>query len=264
MKRVALTLVLVLALCASAPALVGAAGSLSYTAFGDSIAFGAFALPGHGYVPLYSKAVAVDNGVTVNRLNLGVPGWTSGDLRNALSRNAVFRLAAFSSKVITVNIGGSDLNALRSLYKQGTCGGVDNEDCLRAGVLVLESNWDSILDSIRALRKRRPTVIRAVDFYNPFVNEDKATDTWPVGGDGTSDFAELKPYLDELNTYITASSIARGVLVAPVYLAFNGPTGDEDAGDKGLLAFDHFHPNDRGHALIASLLRDLGYSTVTP
>ena len=96
------------------------------------------------------------------------------------------------------------------------------------------------------------------------MNEDKASDTWPVGGDGTSDFAELKPYLDELNTYITASSIAKGVLVAPVSLAFSGPAGDEDPSDKGLLAFDDFDPNDRGHAVIASLLRQLGYSTVTP
>jgi hypothetical protein len=39
---------------------------------------------------------------------------------------------------------------------------------------------------------------------------------------------------------------------------------DQDPGAAGLLAFDEFHPNGAGHALIASLLRALGYSAVTP
>jgi lysophospholipase L1-like esterase len=96
------------------------------------------------------------------------------------------------------------------------------------------------------------------------VNVDKASDSWPLGGDGISDFDELKPYLDEVNAHIAASSASHGVLVAPVYQAFNGVTGDEDPGDKGLTAFDDFHPNGLGHAVIASLLRGLGYATVTP
>ena len=264
MKRVPATVVLVAAICFAASSLTGAAGSVNYTAYGDSLAFGAFALPGHGYVPLYGKAVAVDNGVIVNRYNLGVPGWKSNDLRSALSSNAVFRLAAFSSRVITFNIGGGDLSAARNLYKQGTCGGSDNEECFRAGVLSLEANWDSILASILTLRKGRPTVIRTMDIYNPYVNVDKASDTWPAEGDAVSDFDVFKPYLDEVNAYIEASSTAHGVLVAPVYYWFNGPGGDEDPGTKGLLAFDDFHPNDRGHALIAGLLRNLGYASVTP
>ena len=264
MKRVPLKVVLVVALCAVSPTLVGAAGSWTYAAFGDSVPFGAFASLGRGYVPLYSKAVAVDNGVTVNRYNLSVPGWRSRDLRDALRGNAVFRLTAFSSRVISVSIGGGDLSSARDLYKQGICGGVDNEDCMRGTVSALQANWDSILSSILTLRRSRPTIVRTMDIYNPFVNRDKASDSWPAGGDGVSDFDELKPYLDEVNAYIASSSTARGVLVAPVYYWFNGPNGDEDPDDKGLLAFDDFHPNDRGHALMASLLRDLGYSTVTP
>jgi len=47
---------------------------------------------------------------------------------------------------------------------------------------------------------------------------------------------------------------------ARVYLAFNGPNGDIDPSDLGLLAFDGLHPNGRGHRRIAGLLRALGYS----
>jgi len=57
---------------------------------------------------------------------------------------------------------------------------------------------------------------------------------------------------------------AHGALVAQVYDAFNGPLHDQDPGAAGLLAFDDFHPNAAGHALIASRLRALGYFTVTP
>jgi len=263
-NRVVLTFVLAAATWTALPSLVTAAGSLVYTAFGDSIAFGAFAPIGRGYVPLYSQALANDTGRSIIRYDLGVPGWTSHDLANALASGPLFRLAAFSSQVITWNIGGNDLSAARNLYKAGTCGGAKNEDCLIAAVASLEGNWDHILASLFTLRKSRATVFRTMDIYNPFVNVDKASDSWPAGGDGVSDFDVFKPYLDAVNAYIATASAARGVKVAPVYLAFNGPIGDEDPGDKGLLAFDDFHPNAQGHAVIASLLRALGYAAVTP
>jgi len=51
---------------------------------------------------------------------------------------------------------------------------------------------------------------------------------------------------------------------AKVHEAFNGPAGDEDPAGKGLLAFDGFHANKAGHALMAELLRDLGYVPLLP
>jgi len=135
------------------PTLVSAAGSAIYSAYGDSIAFGAFAPIGRGYVPLYANAIANDD-------------------------NGVF-------------VSG-------------------------------------------------PT------------------------GPGNTDFDVFKPYLDDINAYIFSTSMAHGVLVAPVYDAFNGPLHDQDPGAAGLLAFDDFHPNAAGHALIAKKLRALGYFTVTP
>ena len=44
-----------------------------------------------------------------------------------------------------------------------------------------------------------------------------------------------------------------------MYLAFNGPDGDEDPHDKGYIAADGLHANDTGYAVLAGLLRDLGY-----
>jgi lysophospholipase L1-like esterase len=101
-----------------------------------------------------------------------------------------------------------------------------------------------------------------MDIYNPYVNEDRAADTW--AGDAGNDFVVLKPYLDEVNAHIAFTAAAYNFGFAPVYRSFNGLDGDEDPSDKGLLAFDGFHPNTAGHALIAQLLRSLGYASTVP
>ena len=267
LNRVAVATTVVTALYLSLPpTLVTAAGPAIYSAFGDSIAFGAFAPIGQGYVPLYARALANDTHVFVSTTDLGVPGWTSADLLNALQNKLLFRVSARASNVITWNIGGNDLSAARNLYKAGACGGANNEDCLGAAVTTLEQNWDGIIGTLLFLRQGRPTIFRTMDIYNPFVAEDLASDSWAPVGPGFTDFDVFKTYLDEVNTYILTKSMANGVRVARVYDAFNGLNHDQDPGTANppLLAFDDFHPNAAGHALIASKLRGLLYSTVTP
>jgi lysophospholipase L1-like esterase len=266
LRRVVAAVTVVTALYLSLPTLVTAAGPAIYSAFGDSIAFGAFAPIGQGYVPLYARALANDTHVFVSTTDLGVPGWTSADLLSALQNKLLFRVSARASNVITWNIGGNDLSAARNLYKAGACGGPKNEDCLGAAVTTLENNWDGIIDTLFFLRQGKPTIFRTMDIYNPFVAEDLASDSWPPTGPGFTDFDVFKTYLDEVNLYIQAKSMANGVRVAQVYDAFNGPNHDQDPGTAipPLLAFDDFHPNAAGHALMASKLRGLGYLTVTP
>jgi len=266
LKRAVVATTVVTALYLSLPTLVTAAGPAIYSAFGDSIAFGAFAPIGRGYVPLYAKALANDTGAFVSTTDLGVPGWTSADLLGALQNKLLFRVSARASNVITWNIGGNDLSAARNLYKAGACGGANNEDCLGAAVMALEKNWEGIIQTLFNLRSGKPTIFRTMDIYNPFVAEDQASDTVAPFGPGATDFDVFKTYLDDVNTYIRLKSMANGVLVAQVYDAFNGSKHDQDPGTANppLLAFDDFHPNAAGHALMASKLRALLYFTVTP
>ena len=234
------------------------AQTVLYTALGDSIGFGLFASIGNGYVPTYDRFTQTDSGANVNTINLCVPGWTSSDLRGAIRGNLLFRVSVATSTIVTVNIGGNDLLGARSAYKDRRCGGADNQDCLRSGVAVFSANFNSILSEVRALRGSRNTIIRTMDVYNPFVNEDRAQNTWP--NDQGNDFQVFKPYLDAINGQIAAMATARNIPYARVYLAFNGPNGDIDPSDRGFLAFDGLHPNGRGHRMIANLLRGLGYS----
>src|SRR5262245_25217211 len=221
-----------------------AAQQLTYTALGDSLAFGAFAPLGQGYVPLYRNHLAADTGRSVVLYNLGVPGWTSKDLREAMDKNFFFQLLVWGSHVITVNIGGNDLRAARSAYKARTCGPPENQGCLIAAVDLFKQNWNAIFGRILLLRGSRRTIIRTMDIYYPFVGEDKNSDSWSEPTNQT-DFTILKTYLEQVNLHIVQTSAAFGAS-AQVHKAFNGPSGDQDPAANGLLSFDGFHADKEG------------------
>lgn len=232
---------------------VGAAastsGTLTYTALGDSLAFGILDLGRGGYVPRYAGYVRSDTGSNVVLNNLGQNGWTSNQLLNALRTNLTFRSSITNSQVVTWNIGGNDFLRVASRYRDGTCGGADNQECVRVAAADFKANWSLILAEMLALRSRSDTVIRTTDVYNPFA--------------GISDYRVLKPYLDDVNNHIAATSAANNIPCAKVYRAFNGPDGNEDPAVKGYLSpYDpsRVHPSDLGHKVIADLLRDLGYA----
>ncbi len=270
--RRAITLVVFLALfAATVPSPAAAAGGWKYTALGDSIGTGLFAFK--GYVPRYRDYAAADTGVSVSLTNLSQNGWTSTDLLNALKTNSTFRSSVQGSQIVTWDIGGNDLRAARDSYKGGTCGGADNQDCLRATIKSLESNWDGIAAEILTLRPISSTIIRTMDIYNPYVNTDKAADSWhddngdlvDDGPGGPTDFVIFKTYLDQVNTYIAGTRTRFGIPVAGVYAAFNGPDGTADPSDspRRYITFDGLHPNDTGHKVIADLLRGLRYAPLS-
>jgi lysophospholipase L1-like esterase len=242
-----------------APGAAGA-GSRLYVALGDSMAFGAFAPIGRGYVHNYNKHVEADTGADVILLNLGIPGWKSGELLDAVRGNAFFRFFLARASIVTWNIGGNDLLSARNKYKDRVCGGADNQNCLREAVANFKLNWDAIVFEVLSLRSAANTNIRTMDIYNPFVDKDTAADTWP--NDQGNDFRVLKLYLDEFNAHIAATSAAVNIPRAQVYREFNGPNGDGDPGDRGYIFFDGIHANGRGHRRMADLLRDLGHSPI--
>jgi lysophospholipase L1-like esterase len=251
-----LILVVVLLVGASQGTTLAAPASWDYVALGDSLAtgFGAF----KGYVPLYEAHVETDTGVAVTRTNLGQNGWTSSQLLSALRNDPTFRRATREAEIVTWNIGGNDLRAARNSYKKGTCGGADNQDCLRAGVAKLKTNWDAITAEVLELRATSNTIVRTMDIYNPYVRTDTISDTWQNEG-GMNDFQVFKRYVDEVNYHIATTSYTSGIPYAEVYLTFNGTTGDEDPKSMGYLSFYGVHPNNTGHRIIADELRKLGY-----
>jgi lysophospholipase L1-like esterase len=155
-----------------------------------------------------------------------------------------------NAQVVTWDIGGNDLANAHNHFAEGTCGGADNQDCLRAAVTTMTTNWDAILARILALTDPQHTIVRTMDIYNPFVGPDTAA--------GVFDVMEAK--LDLVNAHIHSTAAANGIPVANVHQAFNGADGRTDPAALGLLAVDGFHPNDNGHQVIADQLRALGYA----
>jgi lysophospholipase L1-like esterase len=252
-----LILVVVLLVGASQGTTLAAPASWDYVALGDSLAtgFGAFT----GYVPRYEAHIETDTGVAVTRTNLGRNGWTSSQLLSALRSDPTFRHATREAEIVTWNIGGNDLRAARNSYKKGTCGGRDNQDCLRASVAKLKTNWTAIMAEVLELRSTRPTIVRTMDIYNPYIRTDIASDTWK-NDVGMNDFQVFNSYVYKANLHIATTSYAAGVPYAGVHLAFNGPYGYEDPKSKGYLSFDGLHPNNTGHRVIAGELQKLGYA----
>jgi lysophospholipase L1-like esterase len=223
------------------------APSWNYTAVGDSLAAGLIAQ--EGYVSRYETYVNLDTGANVTTDNLGVPGWHSGDLLDAIKNNPIYTNAVGGAQVVTWDIGGNDLANAHDTYVQGNCGGPDGQDCLRNAVTTFEQNWSSILQQMTTLRSTSNTILRTMDIYNPYVASDMKAGIFNI----------TEPYLDEVNNYIHGTATTAGIPVANVHQAFNGADGTTDPGTLGLIAVDGFHPNDAGHKVIADQLRALGY-----
>jgi lysophospholipase L1-like esterase len=225
----------------------------NYAAMGDSLCFGLFASPGSSYVSRYRTYVQTDYSVTANLNNLGVNGWTSADLLNALLTNANFRTGVMNAQVITWDIGGNDLLDARSMYKSSACGGGDNQNCLRSTLVTFKTNWDAIVREILLLRGNN-AIIRTMDMYNPYIATDGNSNTWPNDG-GLNDYQAFKPYLDELNNYIHTTATINNFPCARVFIAFNGLNGSADPVTSGYISFDGLHPNNTGHGIIATQMR---------
>lgn len=273
-KRVAMKLVagVSLALVLGVPARPAAAQSWRYTALGDSVATGLLAWK--GYVPRYREFIIADTGATVSLTNYAKNGDGSIGLLNLLNLDSTVQATVGGSQVITFNVGGNDLRYARDMYRAGSCGGADGQDCLRNIIPKFKGNYENIIKKILTLRAlplngtpNTSTIIRTMDVYNPYVNSDKASDSWKSddnlaleGVQSYNDFQVFKPWVDDMNAFIQAKAAQYNIPCARVYAAFNGPTGEVDPSAYGYIQFDGLHPSDKGHGVIATLLRNLGYA----
>jgi lysophospholipase L1-like esterase len=204
-----------------------------YVALGDSLAAGVGARL--GYVPRYSEHVQRETGTRLRVNNLGLSGQTSTQLLSSIRNDPEMRKALGAAEIVTLNIGLDDLGQARSFYKSGTCGGAQNEACLREIVDRIERNWDAIINEISSLRSTENTIIRTVGLgYTPRTE------------------GVFRPYLDRITRHIASSAADASIPYVEVRLA-----------DEG-MSEDGVHPNDKGYRLIAERLGSLGYEPLHP
>jgi len=203
--------------------------SWDYVALGDSLAVGIGAR--RGYVDRYASHISSDTGIRVNVVNLGQSGQTSSQLLQALRSDTSLRRTLSQAEVITFNIGINDLGRAGEAYRNGTCGGVDNEKCLRTAVETFEENWDAIIAELLSLRSTGDTIVRTAGIgYTPRVDED------------------FESYVEGVNRHVATTAANNDVPYAQPYLG------------KEYISLDGVHPNNNGYEVIADQLRKLGYS----
>jgi lysophospholipase L1-like esterase len=220
-------------------------GVVRYTALGDSVTWQ------NHYVAAYSAYLAADLGTEVSVANFGTPSWLSASLLFALREDQAMRASVAEADVITIFIGLNDFQWMRGQYLDADSAFCPppKDGCMPAVVDWFTANWTAIIQEIRSLNNSTGTAVRALTIYNPYVAEDSAQ----------GNFAYFDSYLQQMNAVIDSSG-ARGVRVADVHDAFNGPGGDQDATAMGFFtAPDVLHPNVDGHERIAHELRAQGY-----
>jgi lysophospholipase L1-like esterase len=221
--------------------------SLSYVALGDSLAVGTGASC-KGYVDRYADYLRTDTSAQVSVINLGQDGQTSSELLHSLRNGAYSRHVVSTASVITFNTGLNDLGHAGEAYENGTCGGADNQDCLRAAVETFKENWDAIIAELLSLRSSSSTIIRTIGIgHTPKIFVEDAITTWPSEGK-IEDVRSLEPYVEEVNYHIATTTADKDVPYVEIYL------------EKGHVNPDGVHPNDEGYQVIAEQLREVGYS----
>ena len=225
-----------------------------YVALGDSVPSGAGDVAGRSFVPIYAQFIEQDTGASVRVHNLAADGGTAQDLLGQLRGNPKVRRALKGAEILTISIGGNDLEAHLGDYASHRCGGPDNQMCFRAAVTAFKPTWAAILAEVLRLRESK-SIIRVTNDYNPFPGNARAAANL---GKGITDV--FTHYLRQLNQQRCSSAEHVGILCADVAKAFNGAETNGSAFAKGLIGTDAFsHPSAKGHRLIAQILRRLGY-----
>lgn len=219
-----------------------------YVVIGDSIVHCFLKSPPNGYAGFLAK----DLDVRI-KFHVWQRGGLSGeDMLDALRNNEKLRQDVRDAEVIIFDVPRGVFRAARR-YMNGkfeTCGGPDNQDCLRESLNTYKEHTDAIIAEIVSLRSPSDALIRTIDAYTYWpVTESKAIGSFEV----------VNQYWQEANDYLIQVATENHIPVARTHEAFNGPNGDEDPVEKGYVEKDAIHPTEKGKQLMAEIMRAVGY-----
>ncbi len=213
----------------------------NYVVLGDSQSRGPF--------PLYAGFLERDLTVKIKIDDRTVGNQYSSALLQQLRGNPDLQRALREANVVTVNIPTAVFRSAGPLYNAGKCGGADNQDCYREALKVYQADTIAIFAEIVSLSNPSKTLIRTMDTHQLLLKNVKAQGRFEV----------VKFYWQALNKCVIEVATKYRIPVARVYATFNGPNGDEDAQEKGLVSEDGMHGTPKGNDVIARLFKELGY-----
>lgn len=210
---------------------------------------------GWGVARFYGHGIEKARGVTVRVHDEWVGGLravtilerlrTAGDPWVSLVRNA---------EVIVVYGSPAGLEVV----KGGDCVTSTEPPLVKVGPQV----WVKYVQALKAVYKRifeirggKPVILRTANYYVAL-----GSSRWKEAG--ILDICTKK--FESQATAQAKAAAAYRVPVADVYTALNGKTHLEDPVAKGYIGADGVHLNDKGRALVAKTLANLGYRQVKP
>ncbi len=203
---------------------------------GDSIADGGGSTGGNGYDTAVFSALLLHFGRDLVMEHRAVGGATTQDLIDEQLDKALARLKEGGVRLVTLTIGGNDLNVIQTSPDAATCiADVDDPTCPVAEILVgTEERLGRILGD---LREEGPDVPVAIQVYPNLFS-----------GTGHPFEQAAGQAFGKLNDVIERVAAEHDVLVADPRAAFEG-RGSELT--HTLDPTPDFHPNDAGYAAIA-------------
>lgn len=201
---------------------------------------------------LYAAHVREDLGVEVEIHNLATPGESTQSLLANVSKYPWYQEPVQEAEVVLISVGGGDLPRQEKRYFGGSCGGADNQDCLRKQLEASQSAWDALLAEVTSLASPIDTLIRPII---PGVLEVYAR----LYKDRPEDVDAYNAYVVILYDHMAQSCRERDIPVVNLYQIESEQGLPEEFGTG-----DGVHVSDKGDAFIAGLLRELGYKYSSP
>lgn len=210
-------------------------------ALGDSITFGYNLEENNDSPSPYAFPYLIGSKLNKKVENLGVPGWTSSDLLQALQTEK-FRAAIKQAKIITLDIGSNDILRLASQY------GLLNPENAQKPIELTAEQQKGFEQAIQQFADNLPTIIRNIkqlapsakivlyNLYNPF----------------PSSYRYLHPLsetmIGQLNTIIDNNATLFHLKIADAHAAF-----DEKQYSLVRLSQNDVHPTKEGQKVLAKL-----------
>lgn len=199
----------------------------------------------------YAAFVAEDLNVKVNLHEAAVNGQEPSVLLENLRTDEELRQMVGEAEVIVFDFSPSWSNSAELKYLVETCGGDDNQDCLREALKKAKADWNEMADILTELTAGRSVI------FHTFIFGD-----WPYDGAYKGKLTPeqrtiLTNYFHMLQAFQGADALARNMFVHHIF--------SEDPGEPPpaeYLQADELHLSDAGSLIVADMLRGTGYKPV--
>jgi lysophospholipase L1-like esterase len=207
---------------------------------GDSVTSG-YRCNCDSFVELYATQLAIQRRLPTASVNLGVPGITSTQLLDDLTRPGRDRDQVAKADILLVTIGANDLGPLEG-KQPADC----PSTCYMPLVDKVGQNVERIVKAARDARPHHPPTVLVTDYWNVFPDGDVG-----IAQRGSAFTSWSDSLTRAESTQICQGARKAGATCVSLYAPFKG---NGSVNPTPLLAADGDHPNAAGHQVIASAL----------